>query len=288
MGTPEQAARSLAYEKSQRQYRSAVTSTPTAPLSYQQQPYSNHQQQLIPMQPQPYQPIPPVQNGTHSQIHHDQLQLQQHLAYPPLSHPGYGAHLAPPVYPTSNGAVPTGPLIDAAAAAAEKRSSFVSSASTNSTLTGDGGPIPLTVKNLEEEHRRKSGVAMINGSLDSWDYVYRQLENIGYTKDQVGCVSRDPLAGLNMTTIGFNLISFPQAERPDVLALLNKVTMARQKTEELQQQQRNYHQPLTMSSPETTAALSPLSHAEVELLRHIRVRTYLLSDFRFIFFCLVI
>ena len=51
--------------------------------------------------------------------------------------------------------------------------------------------------------------------------------------------------------------------------------MARQKTEELQQQQRNYHQPLTMSSPETTAALSPLSHAEVELLRHIRVRTYL-------------
>ena len=146
------------------------------------------------MQPQPYQPIPPVQNGTHSQIHHDQLQLQQqqHLAYPPLSHPGYGAHLAPPVYPTSNGAVPTGPLIDAAAAAAEKRSSFVSSASTNSTLTGDGGPIPLTVKNLEEEHRRKSGVAMINGSLDSWDYVYRQLENIGYTKDQVGCVSRDP------------------------------------------------------------------------------------------------
>ena len=65
-------------------------------------------------------------------------------------------------------------------------SSFVSSASTNSTLTcGDGGPIPLTVKNLEEEHRRKSGAVMLNGSLDSWDYVYRQLENIGYTKDQV-------------------------------------------------------------------------------------------------------
>ena len=66
------------------------------------------------------------------------------------------------------------------------RSSFVSStASTNSTLTFDGGPIPVTVKNLEEEVRRKSGVAMLNGSLDSWDYVYRQLENIGYTKDQV-------------------------------------------------------------------------------------------------------
>ena len=98
------------------------------------------------------------------------------------------------MYPTSNGsavaAIPTGHLIDvsaaAAAAAAEKRSSFVSSTSTNSTLTGDGCPIPLTVKNLEEEHRRKSGVAMLNGSLDSWDYVYRQLENIGYTKDQVG------------------------------------------------------------------------------------------------------
>ena len=98
------------------------------------------------------------------------------------------------MYSSSNGAIPTGHLIDvsaaaaaAAAASAEKRSSFVSSASTNSTLTGDGaGPIPLTVKNLEEEHRRKSGVAMLNGSLDSWDYVYRQLENIGYTKDQVG------------------------------------------------------------------------------------------------------
>ena len=70
--------------------------------------------------------------------------------------------------------------------------------------------------------------------------------------------------------MGFNQTLFPQAERPDVLALLNKVTMARQKTEELQQQ-RNYHPPLAMSSPETTAALSPLSHAEVELLRHIRV-----------------
>ena len=62
-----------------------------------------------------------------------------------------------------------------------------------------------------------------------------------------------------------------QAERPDVLALLNKVTMARQKTEELQQQRND---PLGMSSPET-AALSPLSHAEVELLRHIRVRIFL-------------
>ena len=24
-----------------------------------------------------------------------------------------------------------------------------------------------------------------NGTLENWDYVYRQLENIGYTKDQV-------------------------------------------------------------------------------------------------------
>ncbi len=65
----------------------------------------------------------------------------------------------------------------------DKRSSFVSSTgSTNSTLTGAGSQIPLTVKNLEDDYKRKS---VLDGSLDSWDYVYRQLESIGYSKDQV-------------------------------------------------------------------------------------------------------
>ena len=159
----------------------ALTSPPSA--AYQQQqpaiPYNPQQQlQQLPMQQQ-YQVYPPIQNGA---IPH-QLQQQQQYLTP------YG-QLAPPVFPAaSNGyatAIPTGHLVDisaAAAAEAEKRNSLVSSTSTNSTLTGDGGPIPLTVKNLEEEHRRKSGVG-------SWDYVYRQLENIGYTKDQVRLVLR--------------------------------------------------------------------------------------------------
>ena len=79
-----------------------------------------------------------------------------------------------------------------------------SSSSSTSTLPGQGGPIPLTVKQLEDENRRKSVLeaaasAVTQGtknSLESWDYVYRQLENSGYTKDQ--------------------------ADRPDVLELLIK------------------------------------------------------------------
>lgn len=98
--------------------------------------------------------------------------------------------------------------------------------------------IPLTVKSLEEESKRKS--TLLDGrSLESWDYVYRQLESIGYTKDQ--------------------------SERPDVLALLNKVTMARQRTEEMEKVALTRN--MRTSTPE---ALSPLSHAEVELLRHIK------------------
>ena len=68
-----------------------------------------------------------------------------------------------------------------------------------------GGPIPLTIKHYEEEQKRKTlvdpGTHMNNNgggdgrtAMDSWDYVYRELESIGYTKDQ--------------------------ADRPDVLQLL--------------------------------------------------------------------
>ena len=67
-----------------------------------------------------------------------------------------------------------------------------SSSSSTSTLPGQGGPIPVTVKQLEDENRRKSvleaaATAVTQGtknSLESWDYVYRQLENSGYSKDQ--------------------------------------------------------------------------------------------------------
>ena len=79
-----------------------------------------------------------------------------------------------------------------------------SSSSSGSTLPGQGGPIPLTVKQLEDDQRRKSvleaaGIAVSQGTKngsESWDYVYRQLENSGYSKDQ--------------------------ADRPDVLELLIK------------------------------------------------------------------
>jgi hypothetical protein len=56
-------------------------------------------------------------------------------------------------------------------------------------------PIPLTIKHLEEENKRKSMLMMPdanarvgNQSLENWDYVYRQLETIGYTKDQVSII----------------------------------------------------------------------------------------------------
>ena len=45
---------------------------------------------------------------------------------------------------------------------------------------------------IEEENKRKSMLLMPetngragNAPLETWDYVYRQLETIGYTKDQV-------------------------------------------------------------------------------------------------------
>jgi hypothetical protein len=72
-----------------------------------------------------------------------------------------------------------------------------SSGSSTSTVTGRSAPIPLTIKHLEEENKRKSMIGDLslngtrngngngNGTLENWDYVYRQLENIGYTKDQV-------------------------------------------------------------------------------------------------------
>jgi hypothetical protein len=94
-----------------------------------------------------------------------------------------------------------------------------SSSSSTSTLPGQGAPIPITVKQLEDENRRKSvleaaATAVTQGGkneLESWDYVYRQLENSGYSKDQ--------------------------ADRPDVLELLIKQL-------QLQKEQQQYSQSL--------------------------------------------
>ena len=52
--------------------------------------------------------------------------------------------------------------------------------------------------------------------LESWDYVYRQLESIGYTKDQ--------------------------GERPDVLDILSKVGMNPQDRKQLEQRLREQQQ----------------------------------------------
>jgi len=97
-----------------------------------------------------------------------------------------------------------------------------SGASSTSTLTGQRGPIPLTIKTLEAENKRKTllaeaaaaaaGANEAKNPLESWDYVYRQLECIGYTKDQ--------------------------GERPDVLDILSKVGMNPQHRKQLEQRLR--------------------------------------------------
>ena len=63
--------------------------------------------------------------------------------------------------------------------------------------------------------------------LESWDYVYRQLESIGYTKDQ--------------------------GERPDVLDILSKVGMNPQHRKQLEQrlrEQQMLRQSSSSQSPE--------------------------------------
>merc|ERR1712241_1425001 len=75
----------------------------------------------------------------------------------------------------------------------------------------------MGVKQLEDENRRKSVLDAAatavsqkgKNELESWDYVYRQLENSGYSKDQ--------------------------ADRPDVLELLIKQL-------QLQKEQQQYSQ----------------------------------------------
>jgi len=126
---------------------------------------------------------------------------------------------------TPSGLVPTGNLVDISPPGqngSHRKNGFhddAKSNSSNSTLTGQMGPIPLTIKQLEQDNRRKTllaeaAAAAVNANeaknpLESWDYVYRQLESIGYTKDQ--------------------------GERPDVLDLLSKVGMNPQHRKQLEQ-----------------------------------------------------
>ena len=134
---------------------------------------------------------------------------------------------------TPSGLVPTGNLVDLACPPSQNGSRNGSrkngfnnddqkSNSSNSTLTGTMGPIPTTIKQLEQDNRRKTllaeaAAAAVSANeaknpLESWDYVYRQLESIGYTKDQ--------------------------GERPDVLDLLSKVGMNPQHRKQLEQRLR--------------------------------------------------
>ncbi|TRY62030.1 hypothetical protein TCAL_09093 [Tigriopus californicus] len=136
--------------------------------------------------------------------------------------------------------IPTGRLVDVEHKSDVNHRRGSSPSGRSDASYPQNGPIPITVQHLEEENRRKSlGNGLpengIGGNYESWDYVYRQLENIGYTKDQ--------------------------AERPDVLALLNKVSMARQKSER---------------AGSRHDVLSPLSMEEKELLKQIQ-RTHISS-----------
>ena len=156
------------------------------------------------------------------------LQLQQQA--PPMAMPNHFSDMNSRVGNNEKPRVPTGNLIEVQSTPVMLSNSQVphqkpdkrlykreSSSSSSSTLPGQGGPIPITVKQLEDDHRRKSVIeaaanAVKQGSVtssESWDYVYRQLENSGYSKDQ--------------------------ADRPDVLELLIKQL-------QLQKEQQQYTQ----------------------------------------------
>ena len=190
IGGPEQAVRSLVYLKNQMRYQQGLQANPGLP--------GNH---YYPRFPSPLGGAPgPVHNGM---VQHPGPYMsygyQPHMGYfpnPGLPHPmqqSLPPHAGFAPNGVSNGHVPTAKLVDLAhdVRQTEERNS---SGSSTSTVTGRAAaPIPLTIKHLEEENKRKSmmlAAPEMNGrtgtdSLENWDYVYRQLENIGYTKDQV-------------------------------------------------------------------------------------------------------
>ena len=198
IGTPEQAVRTLVYLKNQMRYQQGMQASPgmpgtpyyprfPSPLGGMPGPVPNgmapHPGQYLPygfQQPMGYYPNP----GLPHPMQQTQQQQQQ-------QQPGFATN------GVSNGHVPTAKLVDvtfdARKAGVGVGEDGNSSGSSTSTVTGRAAaPIPLTIKHLEEENKRKSMLLMPetngragNAPLENWDYVYRQLETIGYTKDQV-------------------------------------------------------------------------------------------------------
>jgi len=243
IGTPEQATRTLLYQKNQLHFAQAHHA---AAAGYPQGYY-------------PYAPYAPMtySNGAGGYM-------------PPGAVPP-----PPPGYLGNPGVVPTAKLVDLSNTGTPSSNSLPilhqngngikknglhdetghnSSASSTSTLTGQRGPIPLTIKTLEAENKRKTllaeaaaaaaGANEAKNPLESWDYVYRQLESIGYTKDQ--------------------------GERPDVLDILSKVGMNPQHRKQLEQrlreQQQNslHHQRQPSSSPEPVKPAPKVKSSRVD------------------------
>ena len=156
-----------------------------------------------------------------------QYQMQQQPYHPTAYQhpkPGYftnGYHQQPVAIQSPPPAtVPTGKLVEVSPPLPERKRE-----------EGQwGGDIPLTIKQYEEEQKRKTQLAD-EKSLDSWDYVYRELESIGYTKDQ--------------------------ADRPDVLELLLSKVGAAAARQILQKQALPPQEP----SPVAAATASPVSPA---------------------------
>ena len=170
------------------------------------------------LNPQVHQQLTPEVYG--QPVVNDRDRLQMLMRDQRQIHPGYthqmGHNINPTSLPNGHSSIPTANLVDLQGPpiVPPKRINSQrqdidnhnreSSSSSSSTLPGQGGPIPVTVKQLEDEHRRKSVLEAASiavsqnakNSSESWDYVYRQLENSGYSKDQ--------------------------ADRPDVLELLIK------------------------------------------------------------------
>ncbi len=236
IGSPEQAVRSILYAKNQCQYQASVTSAMGKLHHYSSPRFVFFAHSFI--------SAPGIHSAGSARGSFSAAAPTHTLpmAYLPLTL-GDRAN--------GNRSIPTGRLVEVDDDAVDARARVsLRPTSTPTSRAGASPMIPLTVKSLEAEHRRKSqllaaaeryrdeddseeqrssGRATASGDRDdstgTWDYVYRELENVGYTKDQ--------------------------SERPDVLSLLDKVNRARQ-------------------ASGSAHALSPLSAGEAELLRQIQ------------------
>ena len=199
IGSPEQATRTLLYQKNQLQYLQGYPNyyppAGGAPHPHQQggaggvqPPYG----QYSPYAPVGSYPTPPGGLITN---------VGQHPKFPSI-HTG-GVATSPMSPKGSATIVPTAKLVDLTGSppfhqngngVVTKRNGVSnhhhdndpgSSGSSTSTLTGQRGPIPLTIKQLEADSRRKTllaeaAAAAANANeaknpLECWDYVYRYV-----------------------------------------------------------------------------------------------------------------